>query len=162
MRTPLISKKKVTNQFKLYTLKVTLLSPTSPYELDTKNDLSITVFFAYFSFEYHGQVVPSPVHENFMQCMSTQFIMSHTHNCQIIYSSTSPLYPLLLQSSQQNPRWSNSPISTKTPFHRHTFPPFPSPSIHNLQQKPWFTSQELGVEDMIMKAYHISAKPHSS
>ncbi|GMN64431.1 hypothetical protein TIFTF001_033496 [Ficus carica] len=62
-----------------------------------------------------------PVHENFMQCMSNQLKSGKNHS-QIIYSSSSPQFPNLLQSSQQNPRWSNStsvlkPLFIITPFH---------------------------------------------
>ncbi|PON32514.1 L-gulonolactone/D-arabinono-1,4-lactone oxidase, partial [Parasponia andersonii] len=61
-----------------------------------------------------------PVQQNFVLCMSTQF-KALTRNVQIIYSSDSPLYQSLLESSQQNPRWLNSttlrPLLIITPFH---------------------------------------------
>ncbi|XP_030479575.2 berberine bridge enzyme-like 22 [Cannabis sativa] len=60
------------------------------------------------------------VKENFFLCMSTQF-KSFTQSFKIMYTKDSPLYQPLLESSQQNPRWSNStalkPLLIITPFH---------------------------------------------
>ncbi|KAJ7969176.1 putative FAD-binding Berberine family protein [Quillaja saponaria] len=61
----------------------------------------------------------SPNKQDFMQCMSTQF-GAFTKSFATIHNSNSSLYPSLLESSQQNPRWLNStaakPILIVTPF----------------------------------------------
>ncbi|KAF2310740.1 hypothetical protein GH714_016856 [Hevea brasiliensis] len=63
----------------------------------------------------------SPIHENFIKCMSTQF-NAYTRSFEIIFTPRSSLYSHLLQSSQQNLRWvnsttSNNPLLIITPFH---------------------------------------------
>ncbi|KAF3450237.1 hypothetical protein FNV43_RR06317 [Rhamnella rubrinervis] len=77
------------------------------------------LYFLHVSFSF--TTASYPVHEIFMQCMSTKF-NAYTKNMQIIHNQNSPLYSHLLQSSQQNPRWLNSttlpkPLIVLTPFH---------------------------------------------
>ncbi|POO01046.1 FAD linked oxidase, N-terminal [Trema orientale] len=78
------------------------------------------VSFLFFSLIFFTWANSTPVQQNFVLCMSTQF-RALTRNVQIIYSSDSPLYQSLLESSQQNPRWLNSttlrPLLIITPFH---------------------------------------------
>ncbi|KAJ8758726.1 hypothetical protein K2173_000447 [Erythroxylum novogranatense] len=60
----------------------------------------------------------SPIHEKFIQCMSTQF----TNATEIMLTPDSPLYSSLFKSTQQNMRWLNSSILNPplifTPFHQ--------------------------------------------
>ncbi|OAY31592.1 berberine bridge enzyme-like 22 [Manihot esculenta] len=63
----------------------------------------------------------SPVHENFVNCMSPSF-NPYTKSFEIIFTAESPLYSDLLQSSPQNLRWvnsttSNNPLLIIAPFH---------------------------------------------
>ncbi|XP_034889299.1 tetrahydroberberine oxidase-like [Populus alba] len=61
----------------------------------------------------------SKIHENFTQCMSTEF-NSYLKSFQTIFTPQSPMYSCILQSSKQNLRWLNStskPHLIITPFH---------------------------------------------
>ncbi|KAL5577775.1 hypothetical protein UlMin_019474 [Ulmus minor] len=81
------------------------------------SNLAVVLSILFLSISYATSV---PTQENFMHCISTQF-SAYTKTFQIIYDSNSTSYTILLQSSQQNPRWVNStvlkPLLILTPFH---------------------------------------------
>ncbi|KAL5771834.1 hypothetical protein ACOSP7_011444 [Xanthoceras sorbifolium] len=61
----------------------------------------------------------SSIQEDFKHCMSIQF-SAYTKSFEIIYTPESSLYSYLLQSTVQNPRWSNAttqPLLIVAPFH---------------------------------------------
>lgn len=62
----------------------------------------------------------SPIQQDFMQCMSTQF-SAYTKSFEIIFTPDSSLYTYIFQSTVQNPRYLNAttskPLLIITPFH---------------------------------------------
>ncbi|XVF23015.1 hypothetical protein REPUB_Repub13aG0001400 [Reevesia pubescens] len=75
----------------------------------------VSLFFLSLS-----QVTSDSIRDDFMQCMSTQF-RDYTKSFEIIFTSDSPLFSSILQSTVQNMRWLNSttssPLLIITPFH---------------------------------------------
>ncbi|XWS20778.1 hypothetical protein CRYUN_Cryun31cG0131800 [Craigia yunnanensis] len=66
------------------------------------------------------QATSHSIHHDFIRCMSTQF-RDYTKSFEIIFTSDSPLFSSILQSTLQNMRWLNSstspPLLIITPFH---------------------------------------------